>query len=106
MNRRLAIFDEAQSWPELFPRLPGAIDRERERTGRFLLTGSVSPGLMRDVSESLAGRLAVIEMSPFQCRKNERPFRIAASDSPEDGRMRPAARVESCWPSCGGVVLG
>jgi predicted AAA+ superfamily ATPase len=64
-SRRLMVFDEAQSWPEVFPRLRGAIDRERKRAGRFLLTGSVSPGLMRDVSESLAGRLAVIEMSPF-----------------------------------------
>ena len=55
---RLTVLDEAQSWPELFPRLRGAIDGERKRNGRFLLTGSVSPGLMRDVSESLAGRPA------------------------------------------------
>jgi predicted AAA+ superfamily ATPase len=64
-SRRLTVFDEAQSWPDLFPRLRGAVDRERKRVGRFLLTGSVSPRLMRDVSESLAGRLAVVEMSPF-----------------------------------------
>jgi uncharacterized protein len=64
-SRRLIVFDEAQSWPELFPRLRGAIDGDRKRFGRFLLTGSVSPALMRDVADSLAGRLAVVEMSPF-----------------------------------------
>lgn len=64
-GRRLQVLDEAQSWPELFVRLRGAIDKDRKRFGRFLLTGSVSPALMRGVSESLAGRLAVIEMSPF-----------------------------------------
>lgn len=64
-GRRLAVIDEAQTWPELFPRLRGAIDAERRRNGRFLLLGSVSPGLMREVSESLAGRLALVELTPF-----------------------------------------
>jgi predicted AAA+ superfamily ATPase len=61
----LVILDEAQSWPELFTRLRGAIDLDRKRYGRFLLLGSVSPALMQHVSESLAGRLAVIELTPF-----------------------------------------
>jgi len=59
------ILDEAQAWPEVFPRLRGAIDADRRRNGRFLLLGSVSPGLMRDVSESLAGRLSIVELTPF-----------------------------------------
>lgn len=61
----LLIFDEAQSFPELFPRLRGAIDRDRTRKGRFLLLGSVSPSLMTRVSESLAGRLSLVELTPF-----------------------------------------
>ncbi len=61
----LVVLDEAQSWPELFPRLRGTIDADRRRYGRFLLLGSVSPRLMRTVSESLAGRLALVELSPF-----------------------------------------
>lgn len=61
----LMVLDEAQDWPELFPRLRGAIDRDRGRTGRFLLLGSVSPTLMRKVSESLAGRLSLIELAPL-----------------------------------------
>src|SRR2546422_831247 len=59
-GRRLVVLDEAQSWPELFPRLRGAIDADRARSGRFLLLGSVSPALMREVSESLAGRMALV----------------------------------------------
>lgn len=59
------ILDEAQAWPTVFPRLRGAIDRDRSRKGRFLLLGSVSPALMYHVSESLAGRLTLVELSPF-----------------------------------------
>ena len=61
----MVILDEAQSWPAIFPRLRGAIDAERKRNGRFLLLGSVSPALMTQVSESLAGRLSVLELTPL-----------------------------------------
>lgn len=64
-GKGLVILDEAQSWPAVFPRLRGAIDRDRRRTGRFLLLGSVSPSLMTHVSESLAGRLSVVELTPL-----------------------------------------
>ena len=64
-GHNLLILDEAQSWPEVFVRLRGAIDRQRKRTGRFLLLGSVSPSLMIHVSESLAGRLSLVELTPF-----------------------------------------
>ena len=61
----MAVLDEAQVWPEVFPRLRGAVDEDRSRNGRFLLLGSVSPALMRQVSESLAGRLSLIELAPL-----------------------------------------
>ena len=61
----LVVLDEAQAWPEIFARLRGAIDEDRGRNGRFLLLGSVSPSLMRQVSESLAGRLALVELTPL-----------------------------------------
>lgn len=61
----LVIFDEAQVWPEAFVRVRGAIDRDRRRMGRFLLLGSVSPVLMRQVSESLTGRLSLVELTPL-----------------------------------------
>ena len=65
LGRDLVVLDEAQSWPEVFPRLRGAIDQDRSRKGRFLLLGSVSPQLMTQVSESLAGRLAIVELTPL-----------------------------------------
>ena len=61
----LTVFDEAQFWPELFRRLRGVIDADRKRNGRFLLLGSVAPTLMRDAGESLAGRMATLELTPF-----------------------------------------
>lgn len=64
-GERLVILDEAQTWPEIFGRLRGAVDADRKRNGRFLLLGSVSPSLTVQVSESLAGRLAILEMTPF-----------------------------------------
>ncbi len=59
------ILDEAQVMPEIFPRLRSEIDKDRKRNGRFILLGSVSPVLMTQVSESLAGRLALLELTPF-----------------------------------------
>jgi predicted AAA+ superfamily ATPase len=61
----LVILDEAQAWPEVFGRLRGTIDRDRNRTGRYLLLGSVSPSLMVHVSQSLAGRLSLVELTPL-----------------------------------------
>lgn len=61
----LVVIDEAQQAPKVFSRLRGAIDSRRKRNGRFLLLGSVSPELMKNVSESLAGRLGLVRMTPF-----------------------------------------
>ncbi|MBI4701895.1 MAG: ATP-binding protein [Deltaproteobacteria bacterium] len=57
--------DEAQVLPSLFPALRVAIDARRDVTGRFVVTGSSSPGLVRSLSESLAGRIGLIEMAPL-----------------------------------------
>ncbi len=59
------VIDEAQLAPPLFSALRVAIDRDRSRKGRFLLSGSSSPGLVTQISESLAGRVAYLEMSPL-----------------------------------------
>ena len=60
----LVCLDEVQRKPELFPLLRSLIDDD-PRPGRFLLLGSASPDLIRFGSESLAGRLAVHELTPF-----------------------------------------
>jgi hypothetical protein len=57
--------DEAQLLPELFSALRVAIDADRNTTGRFIITGSSSPDLISSIAESLAGRVAIIEMAPF-----------------------------------------
>lgn len=56
------IFDEAQLYPELFSRLRVEIDRDRKTKGKFLLSGSSSPNLIKGITESLAGRVAMIEV--------------------------------------------
>lgn len=61
----LVILDEVQRMPELFPQLRGIIDRRR-KPGRFLLLGSASPVLLRQAGESLAGRIAQVELTPFR----------------------------------------
>ena len=83
----LIVLDEAQAAPEVFPRLRAAIDADRSRAGRFLLLGSVSPSLIRSISESLAGRLAVIELTPFLLSE------------------LPADRMDDLW-LCGGYPDG
>lgn len=65
---KLVILDEVQRVPALFEALRGLIDRGRrrnKRTGRFLLLGSASIDLLKQSGESLAGRIAYVELSPF-----------------------------------------
>jgi predicted AAA+ superfamily ATPase len=59
------VLDEVQYVPELFAYLKLRIDAERERNGRFLMTGSQNFQLMRHISDSLAGRLGILELPPF-----------------------------------------
>ncbi|MEE2959608.1 MAG: ATP-binding protein [Myxococcota bacterium] len=60
------IIDEAQQYPDLFKVLRGVIDSDRKKKGRFLLTGSSSPEIIKGLTESLAGRISTIEMWPFK----------------------------------------
>lgn len=72
---KLVVLDEMQRSPELFPVLRGLIDKNREqgrRAGQFLLLGSASMDLMRQSSESLAGRIAYIEMSGLNLAEVDR----------------------------------
>ncbi len=59
------VVDEAQLAPPLFAALRVAIDRDRSRKGRFVLSGSSSPELVKQISETLAGRMARLEMAPL-----------------------------------------
>jgi predicted AAA+ superfamily ATPase len=61
---RLICLDEIQRVPELFPVLRSVID-ENKRNGQFIILGSASPDLIRQSSETLAGRIAYFELTPF-----------------------------------------
>lgn len=65
LNPDKIAIDEAQLMPELFSALRVAVDSDRQNTGRFVITGSSSPKLVRAISESLAGRIGIIEMAPL-----------------------------------------
>jgi uncharacterized protein len=64
------ILDEIQQVPELLPYLKLAIDADRDARGRFLLSGSQTFPLMRDIGESLAGRAAILRLLPLSVAEN------------------------------------
>jgi predicted AAA+ superfamily ATPase len=60
------VLDEAQRLPALFPVLRSVIDSQAGRRGRFVLLGSASPSLIREISESLAGRTGFLDLPPLR----------------------------------------
>ncbi|HRE90177.1 MAG TPA: ATP-binding protein, partial [Myxococcota bacterium] len=79
---QLVIMDEVHRMPGLFEELRGLIDSGRRRgvrAGRFLLLGSASIDLLRQSSESLAGRVSYLELAPL------------------DGREVPSSDLERLW---------
>ena len=62
---RPLLVDEAQLSVGLFKALRVEIDKNRRVMGQFLLTGSCSPQLLQNISESLAGRVAIFELDPL-----------------------------------------
>jgi len=101
------IIDEAQIYPELFPILRGIIDQNRSEKGRFIITGSSSPELLSQVSETLAGRIGLIELgtlkaneyyqkplSPFYELFNDKisPKRIVSAPAPLS-----AVQLQTLW---------
>lgn len=78
-NDKLIILDEVQRLPEIFTSLRGIIDKERRKgnkTGQFLFLGSASIDLLQQSGESLAGRIAYLELHPVDALEY-------ANDSPE-----------------------
>jgi len=72
-----AILDEIQNTPEVFNYVRSRADREPRKAGRWFLTGSQESGLMQNVSESMAGRAAVLHLLP-----------LSASESPKVTLLR------------------
>ena len=61
---RGAVLDEVQRCPELLSYLQGEVDRRR-RMGEFILTGSQQFGLLSHITQSLAGRVGLVQLLPF-----------------------------------------
>lgn len=60
------IIDEAQAYPEIFKELRNVIDQDRSKKNRFILTGSSSSELIKQASESLTGRIAILELGTLK----------------------------------------
>lgn len=99
VNPKEVAIDEAQVLPEIFPALRVAIDARRAAKGRFVITGSSSPALLRSVSESLAGRVGIIEMAPLSW---EEVTETTGHDSflrrLQDRKAPPAGLIEGLKP--------
>src|SRR3989304_4397471 len=59
------IFDEVQRVPEIFSAIKLSVDQDRQRKGKFVLTGSSQFAFMKRVAESLAGRIGLLTLLPF-----------------------------------------
>lgn len=71
MNEPPVIFDEVQHAPNLLPYIRERIDANRDARGQYLLTGSQNLMLAEKVTESLAGRTAVLRLFPLSRRESE-----------------------------------
>lgn len=88
---RLVVLDEVQRLPELFAVLRGVIDQRRragESQGQFLLLGSASGVLLQQSSESLAGRVAQVELTPLLAAE------LVNADTAPTART---AQVDALW---------
>ena len=72
------VIDEVQYAPAVFRYLKAAIDEKRDQVGQYILTGSERFGLMEKVSESLAGRAAILQLEPLALEELERGFEAVA----------------------------
>ncbi len=102
------IFDEIQYAPELLPYVKGLVDQTRSRSGQYLLTGSQNLLLMERVTESLAGRAAILRLMPLSTQEAlgqpdaVRPWETLAPSPVGDGPPEPAYQALWQWIFRGG----
>jgi len=97
MHKAPLIIDEVQRCKELFVEIEAIVNEARfndiENRGMYILTGSQSYSLMQNVSESLAGRVTIVTMSPLSRREllgiKEIPFEINPILNNEDAKRSP-----------------
>jgi len=91
MHEPPVIMDKVQHAPDLLPYIKERIDTHRSRAGQYLLTGSQNLLLMKGVTESLAGRAAMLRLLPLSRREIEgRPGALLAwEEGATAGRVEP-----------------
>jgi len=87
-----AILDEIQNTPEVFNYVRSRIDHEPRRSGRWFLTGSQESGFMGNVTESMAGRAAVMQLLPLSAGESPKAMLLRGS-YPEVVAQPQAARL-------------
>jgi len=93
-----AIFDEVQYAPELLPYVKERVDAHRDRAGQYLLTGSQNLLLLARVSESLAGRAAVLRLLPLSFREMAGAPRAPFPwESGQGHSKRPSLSAKDLW---------
>ena len=95
------IFDEVQYVPELLPYVKEKIDAERDKKGQYLLTGSQNLLLVEKISESLAGRAAMLRLLPLTRReavgRPDEPLVWDRDTAPGEQEAEPA--YQDLWSS-------
>ena len=98
-NSSQLIIDEAQILPKLFNTLRGVIDEDRKQVNRFIITGSSSPELLKNISETLAGRVAIIELETLKynefANKPLSPFYGIFEGGTADSILKSNYRIDS-----------
>ncbi len=92
-----AILDEVQHVPEVFAFVRSRIDRQPRRTGQWLFTGSQEAPLMRGVTESMAGRAAVLQLLPLSVRETPKVSLLRGGGIPKWWRVRARAAVAGSY---------
>jgi predicted AAA+ superfamily ATPase len=88
------IFDEVQYVPDLLPYIKERIDARRSRKGQYLLSGSQNILLMEKITESLAGRAAILRLLPLSRRETEGRSQISL---PWESRDRTKGKKEYAY---------
>jgi predicted AAA+ superfamily ATPase len=98
------IFDEIQHAPGLLPYIKEQVDARRDRSGQYILTGSQNLLLMQQVTESLAGRAAMLKLLPLTRREIDRtPGRPLAWEAEQPPPSIEAPTIPDLWR---GVLRG
>jgi predicted AAA+ superfamily ATPase len=99
---KLVVLDEVHRHPGLFTQLRGLIDRARQggrRSGLYLLLGSASLDLLRQSGESLAGRIAYLELGPLDIGETADPDRLWLRGGFPDSYTAATDQVSFNWRS-------